>query len=67
MGMAGSILEPHTFWYRKMAMSSLSIYKDLHDYLNQVVIDQFSFTAAGEKQLSCSSEQEIGQRIKGQL
>ena len=50
-----------------MAMSSLSIYKDLHDYLNNVVIDQFSFTAAGEKQLSCGSGQEIGQRIKGQL
>ena len=50
-----------------MAMSSLSIYKDLHDYLNHVAIDNFSFTAAGEKQLSCSSEQEIGQRIKGQL
>ena len=52
---------------KKMAMSSLSIYKDLHDYLNHVAIDNFSFTAAGEKQLSCSSEQEIGQRIKGQL
>ena len=48
-----------------MAMSSLSIYKDLHDYLNYVVIDQF--TAAGENQLSCGSEQEIGQCIKGKL